>query len=311
MARGGWSLVLIVTLAGCASGADPVSMEEEEALAQAARFDETTGAVEGVVTDEAILPLVGVTVRPEVGEATTTDAQGRFSLSYLAPGSLTVNFELGGFENATRTIEVRLGEIVSVSLQLVAVGADVPYHLTHEDAGRMMCAADTRPRLFALNFCGAVALFSPATGDDSLGTFTLTGNSSRLVDIVFQTHWVTNQATGRGLEVFWEAYQRITDPTTFPEGAPRRFGSASGVSPLRAAANESTIQAIVHAQPAPLYCHVGAPCMVMARTFPRATTLGPTSPADAAFYVDQRFTHVLTEFYRAPAPPGFSALADA
>ena len=299
------AVIASLVVAGCAGESRVASAEPD------APYDQASGALEGLVTDEAIVPIANVTVTPADGLATTTDDEGRFLLSFLNPGTHTLTFEKAGYANLTRSVEVLPGEVVALTVRLIALGADVAHHATQEDAGRMMCAADTRPRQFALNVCGAVALFSPATGDDSLGNFTVTGNSSRLADLVFETHWVTNQATGRGLEVFWEAYQRITDPTTFPEGAPKRFAAVSGVSPLRAVANETLIQSIIHAQPKPIYCHVGDPCMIMARTFPRATTLGTSSPVDAAFYLDQRFTNVLTEFYRVPAPPGFSALADA
>lgn len=310
----GWSVAwLSLMLGGCLGGSDPAGAPHLDSGAPShAQFDESTGALAGVVTDDALVPVSDAVVQlDEDAMNVTTDAEGRFAFSYLQPGPVVVRASRTGYHDAAETVTVAAGAVTSVFLRLVALPSDEAFHATQQSEGRMLCAADTRPQRFVLNFCGSLMFVPINSGEKSFSKFPLAEpNTSKLMTLVFETRWVANQALGRGLDVYWEAYQEITNPTTFPEGEPRRFARVNGTSPLRATANETVIDSILNFSPAPLHCHAGARCTVMSRTFPRATTLGPSSPVDVAFYVDQRFTHYLTEFHGRPAPFGFSVLPD-
>lgn len=307
------ALVASLAFAGCATGSD-----SGEALAVGAgdltdpRFDDSSGAIDGVVTDEALAPLSGAVVRLEGGSAEfTTGADGRFVFSYVPPGPARLSASLLGYEDGFVGVSVSAGAVTRASLRLVALPSAEAFHATQRSDGRMLCAADTKPQRFVLNFCGSLMFVPVESGEKSFGKYPLAEPGvSKLMTLVFETTWAATQATGRGLDVYWEAFQEITDPTTFPEGAPRRFARVNGTSPLWAMANETVIDEILSADPPSLHCHAGERCTVMSRTFPRATTLGASSPVDAALYLDQRFTHYLTEFHGLAAPADYSVLPD-
>lgn len=309
----GWSLACLLVVAGCLGGSESAEAPAADAsLSADARFDESTGAIAGVVTDDALVPIAGAVVRLDGGGTNvTTDADGRFAFSFLPPGTVVLVASQPGYQDATEIVTVTSGAVAQASLQLVALPSAEAFHATQQSDGRMLCAADTKPQRFVLNICGSLMFVPVNSGEKSLGKYVLAeANASKLMTLVFETRWVPTQALGRGLDVYWEAYQEITNPTTFPEGEPRRFARVNGTSPLRATANETVIDKILNFSPPPLHCHAGDRCTVMSRTFPRATTLGASSPVDAAVYIDQRFTHYLTEFHGLPAPTGFSALPD-
>jgi Ca-activated chloride channel family protein len=76
----------------------------------------------GTVSDEsgAVLPGVTVTVsspsRPD--KVLVTDAQGRFRMFMLEPGSYTARFELAGFRVHTETFEAQVGRPITLTVTL-------------------------------------------------------------------------------------------------------------------------------------------------------------------------------------------------
>lgn len=98
------------------------------------------GAITGRITDPQGGRLPGVTVTvthvaTNVVTTTTTDSDGGYSFSYLAPGAYKVTAELSGFKKAAREgVDVRIGDRLELALSLevgnfeetVSVAADVP-----------------------------------------------------------------------------------------------------------------------------------------------------------------------------------------
>src|SRR5262245_43685122 len=87
---------------------------------------ETTGAISGRVVDGQGLPVPGATVTiagVQGSKRITTDADGRFAVQFLTPGSYEVRVELQGFRTAARKdIAVSLGKTTSVPVTM-EVGA--------------------------------------------------------------------------------------------------------------------------------------------------------------------------------------------
>ena len=86
------------------------------ALAQT--VSQTTGAIDGKVTDpsEAVLPGVTVTIASEAmmgTRDTVTNETGTFRFVSITPGLYAVSFELPGFATVKRT-DVRVGALSSV-----------------------------------------------------------------------------------------------------------------------------------------------------------------------------------------------------
>ena len=96
------------------------------ACAGVARGQETTGAINGRVTDAQGLavPGVGVTVTGAQGaKQATTDSEGRFSVPFLTPGRYDVRAELSGFKVVEQKgVTVALGQALDLPLKLEVGG---------------------------------------------------------------------------------------------------------------------------------------------------------------------------------------------
>jgi outer membrane receptor protein involved in Fe transport len=83
---------------------------------------QTTGTITGRVTDPQglVVPGAAVTVTGAQGSnVVASDTNGRFTAPFLTPGTYTVRAELQGFRpHELKTVEVRLGQTVDVSLAL-------------------------------------------------------------------------------------------------------------------------------------------------------------------------------------------------
>ena len=92
-------------------------------LAPVAVFAQTTGTVEGTVTDQSNAPLPGVTVEltsPSLQGARTavTSADGRYRFPAVPPGAYTITAELSGFGKVEKKARVSLDATASVNLSL-------------------------------------------------------------------------------------------------------------------------------------------------------------------------------------------------
>src|SRR5262245_3502637 len=96
------------------------------ATAVAARGQETTGTINGRVTDAQGLgvPGVSITVTGAQGsKQSVTDTEGRFSMPFLTPGKYDVKAELSGFKTIEQKgITVALGQALDLPLRLEVGG---------------------------------------------------------------------------------------------------------------------------------------------------------------------------------------------
>jgi outer membrane receptor protein involved in Fe transport len=108
------------------------------ACSRAVTIAQTTGDIEGTVTDNSGAPLPGVTVvatSPSMqgSRVTNSDRQGRYRLLTVPPGNYRVKASLDGFEtiedavtvslDATATLDLKLGLIVR---EAITVSGEVP-----------------------------------------------------------------------------------------------------------------------------------------------------------------------------------------
>ena len=85
-----------------------------------------TGQIAGTVTSDG-QPLPGVTVEARSNvlpqpRVTTTDANGRYSLPALVPGSYTLTFTLSGLQTATRRANVQLAQTTTADVSMGMAG---------------------------------------------------------------------------------------------------------------------------------------------------------------------------------------------
>src|SRR5262245_36431439 len=91
-------------------------------LTAAAHAQSTTGTIAGRIVDAQGLVIPGVTVTaagPQGTQTSVTDAEGRFNLPFLTPGSYGLRVELQGFKTIERSgLQVRLDQTVDLALTM-------------------------------------------------------------------------------------------------------------------------------------------------------------------------------------------------
>ena len=95
-------------------------------MAGTAFAQETTGAIKGRTIDAQGLAVPGATVTvsgTQGSKTTTTDAEGRFNVPFLTPGTYTVRAELQGFKSVEQQgVAVSLGQAVEIPLKMEVGG---------------------------------------------------------------------------------------------------------------------------------------------------------------------------------------------
>jgi hypothetical protein len=158
------------------------------ALAAGSAVAQTTGDLDGSVTDQNGGPLPGAAVElksPSLQGVRTavTDGAGRYRFPALAPGVYTVTGKLGGFSTAERTgLKVSLGATTTVNLQLsvsvkedLVVTAEAPAIDTTRTTIGTNATLETMQRLpIGRNFV-SIASTVAGTGTDVSGNITIYG----------------------------------------------------------------------------------------------------------------------------------------
>ena len=95
----------------------------------------TSGDIAGVVTDPtgAVVPNAKVTVTSDATRAvhtTNTNGEGSYRLPFLAPGTYSLAVSAGGFQPATRKLEVALGQTANGNVALQVTGTSTVLEVT-------------------------------------------------------------------------------------------------------------------------------------------------------------------------------------
>ena len=145
--RAGTLLTLLCTalLAGCTQAADPKpDVDDEDFDGLGLQADKDTGVIRGVVVDEAIRPVPGVTIALSgvgAGETKTED-NGLFGFSRLAPGSYFLSASKPGFLPVQQSVEVVAGDADPpiTKILLTADAATTPFAQTYHFDGYIECS---------------------------------------------------------------------------------------------------------------------------------------------------------------------------
>ena len=179
------------------------------------------GAINGVVTTEAIVPIAGATVVVQpINVTVVTDSEGRFVLEGLEPGAYVVNVTHADYKPEQTTVQVTAGKPLEVGLVLEA-SRNLDPHVVQGSAQLLVSSA-----FCVATYCNKV----------------ITGNSEELRthdSIYFE---IDDQPTTLQVEVDWDATVTMlgeggllecrvfgTDPDGSTVGAQ---SSQSGPSPL-------------------------------------------------------------------------------
>ncbi len=140
---------------------------------------QTTGSIRGTV-ESGQTALAGVTIEaksPNLQGSRTavTDAEGRFNLTLLPPGTYTLTAKLEGFAVKTETIRLALNQVASIHLELVAAasaevtvtGQAVPVETESNTIGRNMDAKAFQALPTGRNYAEIAQLASGVNTDNS------------------------------------------------------------------------------------------------------------------------------------------------
>jgi hypothetical protein len=130
------ALVLLASgLAGCVGGEAETSASTKDVDTGPAEFDESTGGIQGQVTDDELNPLANAQAGLQRSDVIQTDIMGvtdelgRFSLSNVPPGTHLLFVQAFGYEATARKVEVIVGQLAEVNVGLVPLPTDEPFHV--------------------------------------------------------------------------------------------------------------------------------------------------------------------------------------
>ena len=140
---------------------------------------QTTGSIRGVV-ETGQTPLPGVTVEAKSPNlqgtrSSVTDAEGRFNLTPLPPGSYTITATLAGFGTKTQTVQLGLTQIAALRVELLPTASEkvtvsgeaVQVETESNTLGRNLDAKVFQALPTGRNYASVAQLASGVNTDDS------------------------------------------------------------------------------------------------------------------------------------------------
>lgn len=241
------ALCLSAMLAGCNSSTPPTPESDPcaaDAHAAGCVYDEKTGSVRCVVTDEAYKPLAGVAIKvPVPGKKAleaVTGPDGTCGFDKLAPATYFIQATKKGYTSTTTSVDVVANTAPRVTkVLLLADPASVPTWEQFPFDGYIECSA-------ALVYVGIpVCNGLPGLNDDFSYDVTPSRNLSWAQS---ELVWESTQQTGSNLNM---------DMTTHAL-APGFFADNLSASPVVVRANETTLANAKVAPDTPIWVRVYA-----------------------------------------------------
>jgi hypothetical protein len=130
-------ILLTSAFAGCiASEAGTEASAAPEVSSGPAEFDDSTGGIQGLVTDDELNPIGKAQAGLKKSDVITTDMMaltddsGHFTISLVPPGTHLLFVQAIGFEASAKKVEVIAGQVVEVNVALPGLPSDEPFHET-------------------------------------------------------------------------------------------------------------------------------------------------------------------------------------
>ncbi len=133
-------LLVLALLAGCSD--DKASDTDSEPITDDLKSTATTGVIRGVILDETITPVEGVSVSIKGHRnATTTGPDGRFGFDGLEPGTYVLDASKPGHDQVQTTAKVLAGVSAPAILKITLprLPETVPYILPIQVRGILNC----------------------------------------------------------------------------------------------------------------------------------------------------------------------------
>lgn len=291
-----WVMALVVGVSGCVGGSpaqdDVVELGEDVQVEVTA----TTGAIRGVVVDEAIRPLAGAQVKLNRAEGalfTNTTEAGSFSFSNLEPGTYFVEASRFGYGPVQQSVEVVAGDDDPpvVRMLLVRDPSQVAYYTAQTFSGFIVCTSSVVAMCGAPNVISNVLLcpvFGVCLGnvtDDRFGwDFFYEPNATYIQSEIV---WDSTQPLSTQLSLQMETIQGCED-----EYYER---TVAGDSPIINFANETEIAE----------AKIGGDCSIFHSLFS-----GDTAGTPLGLTLQQQYDSYTFSFYGYLPPEGWTFTAD-
>lgn len=235
---------VLVLLAGCSGSGGPSGGDPSNSAFPSGTEPptETTGIIRGVVVDQAIRPIAGVTITLAGTEkTTTTNEDGIFGFGGLLPGTYFLTAHKQGYQDLQASADVAAGvadpEPVRIKMQADVKG--LAYFTPYVHDFYIECTSR------AVVLCGAPNLVSgflcdfgfPCLGNITADSFTWDTYFEQNATLI-QTElvWESTQAASPELFLQQEALESTCDE------APALVTEAGGPSPMMDRASEEDIQ---------------------------------------------------------------------
>jgi hypothetical protein len=305
----GLSLLLVAAwlLAGCSSSGGGDSVVTETGTIDFAGVDvevsSTTGAIRGVVVDEAIRPIAEAEVAVTSGgmnKTAATDAAGRFAFSDLKPGTYFIRAQHLLYDSVQVSVEVQAGvEPAITKVQMKAKFDQKPFHHQFKFQGFIACGYQavvvTAPCVTDYTTIACAGGCVPPAHD------TLTGiqGDHRAINTTVEAQWQTMV-----LEMTWEPNGQGTSDemgmllSYYGRTASEWFGNTEGARPLLLRFEVGEKHPSSQGTERPMVEPEGAQDLMIL-----ASVKGEN---DVGVNVNQDFTIVQTNFYNAKPPEDWS-----
>lgn len=275
-------LIATVLVAGCAGGKgtdEPAPSSPSSTVNVGGNLTEP-GAIEGVVKDEELQPLSGITIAlRELGASAKTDDNGSFGFTAVPAGDHTLDAAALGFEAHAKKVTVLAGETAQLEIVLNRIVVVESYNETIILTGKITCGA------VAVPWCGATQdVDAPSPTNDRYAWGFEVPEVFPAYEI-YEMVWVsTVPGTGEKLALLY-----VTTDAEDPLGIHTIF-SSEAASPVRGEASQSALMSAHAAYP------------------DSALSLGVYPAIDGAV-VDQSFTIYKTTFWGDEPAEGWTYLS--
>jgi len=293
-------------LAGCADDAAVAPMEDDEFQDLDVQVTDDTGAVRGVVVNDAIVPVAGadvsLPVTPQDVWTTQTDIEGRFSFSKVPPGTYFLTISKAVHEAAQAGVTVTAGDDSPdiVKVQLARMYSQDPYVETVQYAGFVGCA---------YSFGISSTCVNDYTRIDPTGT--CPGGCAPFVTGVVDQREYQSEVGAGWQSIIWEmVWESSVAGTAESMGLTVSFKDRSGASHWYTRTSQS--------QPFRLQCDVGILCPEQQDGDDGEPMIDPDGQddlwnmigaGDGSVAIQQEVEIFQTNFYFAPSPEGWSFVA--
>lgn len=288
-------------LSGCLGGDDVGSASSIQGS-----FDEASGAIDGIVTDEQLLPIDGALIVLDAKRNATSDAAGSFAFRYLQPGAYSLTATKPGFANSTQTVEIRAGESSRVVFTLIAAPSLEAYHETFVQKGLLGCSATVEDTFIYYINCEAIYIAGQHSLDRHILIFRFGRLDANVSGFWAETAWTPNQLFARTLWVNWGISSGSVPSQNLYIVYP--FYDDWGKSPHRQRLPLHLLTNMLKNRTSDM-CKMDGDCSIISVNYAGHDTF-TLLPRGIGAQFQQRFDQYLTVFRRGELPAEFSVVPD-